>query len=63
MDADLLEIIVTAIQVIILLVLVYGMVGHIKNSKVDLPAILSMFALFSFLLNDKYITFGRYLQD
>ncbi len=54
MDADLLGIIVTAIQVIVLLVLVYGMVGHIKNSKVDLPAILFMFSMFSFLLNDIY---------
>ncbi|MBP5415321.1 MAG: hypothetical protein ILN61_08815, partial [Lachnospiraceae bacterium] len=54
MDADLLEIIVTAIQVIVLLAVVYGLVDHIKSRKVDLPAILSMFALFSFLLNDIY---------
>ena len=54
MDADLLEIIVTALQVIVLLVLVYGLVNHIKSRNVDLPAILFMFALFSFLLNDIY---------
>ena len=54
MDLELFEIICTAIQVIIIFVLVYGMVDHIRNSKVDLPAILFLFALFSFLLNDIY---------
>ena len=54
MDVDLLDIIITSVQIVVLLVLVYGMIDHIKTKEVSITSVLYMFAMVSFLLNDLY---------